>query len=78
MKKLIALVFVFSIFFYEQAHSGSVPAAVCGNGEATGNTHCITGGSISSIPMPGFSSGVISLTLIVLSGVIAWKINKKE
>lgn len=78
MKKLIAIMFIWSIPFFAQGNSGTLPDAVCGNGEVTGNTHCVTKSSISSVPMPGLSSGPLSIALIVLSGVVGWVVSKNK
>ncbi len=78
MKKLVAIAFISGVVFCSGANANTLPDAVCGNGEVTGNPHCVTKASISSIPMPGLSSGPFSITLLILSGVVGWLINKNK
>lgn len=76
MKRLILFVASCMMVLNVWAAPGEMPDAVCGNGEVTGNTHCVTRASISSIPMPALASSPICIAIIVLSGVILWRMKR--
>lgn len=56
--------------------SAELPDAVCGNGEVTGNTHCVTRATISSIPMPTLASSPLCIALLAVSGIVLWRMKK--
>lgn len=76
MKRLALIVASSLMTLNVWAASGELPDAVCGNGEVTGNTHCVTRASISSIPMPVLASSPVYVAIIVISGVILWRLKR--
>lgn len=60
------------------APTDGMPDAVCDNGEVTGNTHCVTraAATISSIPMPSLATSPLGIALVVVAGVVLWRIKK--